>query len=611
MQPEGVDEDHRPAHLGAELDRIIDGGLIVPVYQPIVELASEQVVAYEALARGPEGSHLQRPDQLFRAAEATGRLDALDWACRTAAVQGALDARLRPPFSLFLNAEPHVLDSRMPAAFAGSWVTARMVYLRLMFEITERALTDRPAELISNVRRLRSWGWGVALDDVGADPRSLAMLPFLRPDVIKLDMRVTQDPDDIEVAEAVVAVNAEAERSGATIVAEGIETEAHLQTARAFGAHLAQGWYFGRPEPIPEPLPVAGPQIVISGVSEAEEIEGSPFEYLRKHLQPRVATVPRLLSLTRLLERRAASLPQPPVIVSAFQTAQRFVPAASLYAELAERLPLVVALGLHMQSEPAAGVRGVSLEEGDPLTDEWVISTISPYSAAMLAARELPADPRGSKQRIFESILTLNRDLVVAATKLVVARLVGEVDQQEVQRDDEVSFATAVAEAVAEAKQTEDLARPLLRLMSEMTGLESTFLSKVTEERDYDILVSENNGSLHVPEGTHLAWSQAVCKQALDVGRQSFDDLPQELPEDQSGRALGFRTFVTCPVVIEDGKVVGTLCGASSKPGGLSKAHVDMVRSFAALIASHVAQSASGSLADAGVARIDDTYTMP
>ncbi len=67
--------------------------------------------------------------------------------------------------------------------------------MRLVVEITERALTARPADLLPTIEQLREAGIGIALDDVGADHRSLALMPFLRPDVIQLDLRLTQgDP---------------------------------------------------------------------------------------------------------------------------------------------------------------------------------------------------------------------------------------------------------------------------------------------------------------------------------------------------------------------------------------------------------------------------------
>src|SRR4029453_11490950 len=97
----------------------------------------------------------------------------------------------------------------------------------------------------------------IAIDDVGADPRSLALMPFLEPDVIKLDMRLVQAQPSAEIARVTHAVSAEAERSGARVIAEGIETEAHAHRAAALGADLAQGWLFGRPGPLPEAIPAA------------------------------------------------------------------------------------------------------------------------------------------------------------------------------------------------------------------------------------------------------------------------------------------------------------------------------------------------------------------
>jgi hypothetical protein len=90
--------------LAGELRQILADGLVRSVYQPIVNLDTTEVVGYEALARGPVGSALERPDRLFATAHACGLLTELEWACRAAAVRGALDAKLRK--TLFVNVDP-------------------------------------------------------------------------------------------------------------------------------------------------------------------------------------------------------------------------------------------------------------------------------------------------------------------------------------------------------------------------------------------------------------------------------------------------------------------------------------------------------------------------
>nr|MBA3303033.1 EAL domain-containing protein [Acidimicrobiia bacterium] len=97
--------------LGAVLDR----GLVRAVLQPIVDIDSGAVVAYEALARGPAGTPLERPDVLFAAARRSGRVAELDWLCRAAAIRAALDAGIRPPTALFVNIEPEALGTVAPA----------------------------------------------------------------------------------------------------------------------------------------------------------------------------------------------------------------------------------------------------------------------------------------------------------------------------------------------------------------------------------------------------------------------------------------------------------------------------------------------------------------
>src|SRR5207244_8914962 len=101
------------------------------------------------------------------------------------------------------------------------------------------------------VARARRIGWGVALDDVGAEPRATSLMPFVQPDVIKVDLELLSRRSDEHVARVVNAVLAEAERTGATILAEGIATKDHLALARGIGATVGQGYFLGAPDSLP------------------------------------------------------------------------------------------------------------------------------------------------------------------------------------------------------------------------------------------------------------------------------------------------------------------------------------------------------------------------
>jgi EAL domain-containing protein (putative c-di-GMP-specific phosphodiesterase class I) len=394
------------------------------VYQPIVDLDSGETVGYEALARGPRGSGLERPDRLFAAARERGELAELDWECRAAAVAGALDAGLAPPDSLFVNVEPGSLASPCPAHLAGTWRRA-MDGLRVVLEITERALTSRPADLLAAVAAARERGWGVALDDVGADIRSLALMPLLRPDVIKLDLRLVQDQPDAEIAAIVNAVNAEAERTGALILAEGIETERQLFTARAMGARLAQGWYFGRPAELPSERRRSGGAIPFTSARGGYH-GASPYQLIRSQRTTRRADKRLLLAISRTLEEQALEIGSGAVVLSAFQDAARFTPATERrYTRLGFEAALVAALGVGMDPEPAFGVRGARIEQGDALTGEWSIAVVGPHFAAALVALDL-GDAGPDMDRRFDYALTYDRELVIEAAGSLMRRVLPE-----------------------------------------------------------------------------------------------------------------------------------------------------------------------------------------
>lgn len=402
-------------------DVLHDGGL-TPHFQPLVDLESGQVVAYEALIRGPRGSNLEHPGALFAAAHAADRLTELDLRCRIAAFRTAEAAGMAAGHTLFVNLEPSAVGRRAPAELEAA-AFAPPPGAQVVIEITERSLTADPAGLLRAVAELREQGFAIAIDDVGADDRSLALMPFLAPDVIKLDLALVQGRPSVQKATILNAISAQVERTGAQVVAEGIETEDQVGVARSLGATLAQGYLFSRPEPLPVPL--AAPAAPLPMLEHLPHPAArTPFEVLGNTRRPRRGTKALLRSISRSLELEAEALGTSAVALATFQHAHHYTPPVQrTYKQLGRRLAFVGVLGAGLPPFPAPGVRGGDLDGRDPLRDEWAVAVVGPHFSATLAARDL-GDAGPEDERRFDFVVSHDRDLAAAAAQSLMSRIV-------------------------------------------------------------------------------------------------------------------------------------------------------------------------------------------
>ena len=199
----------------ALVDALVEPGALASVYQPIVDLDSGRTVAYEALVRPLD-------DLAAAVARRDVRRCTRMWPHRRAGlgVPGG-SGRRRPPCgagegdAAVRQRRAGVAAQPRPQHLATLMSLANQA-LRVVVEVTERALLHDPAALVPALAGIRRNGMGIALDDVGADPASLALLPLVEPDVIKLDMRLVRRHTDAEIASIIGAVAADAERRGAT-----------------------------------------------------------------------------------------------------------------------------------------------------------------------------------------------------------------------------------------------------------------------------------------------------------------------------------------------------------------------------------------------------------
>ena len=402
-----------------DVEDIVESELVTSLYQPIVELDTGRIVAYEALARGPVGSDLESPTALFAAAAERGMTADLDWLCRAAAVRGALAAGLGRETMLFVNVEPSTLRSPRPQRFDDVDALARS-QLSIVVEVTERSVVNDPAALISTLGRIRAAGMGVAIDDLGAEPDSLVLLPFVAPDVTKLDLRLIQHAADGEIASIAGAVRADAERRGSWILAEGIETPAHLNRALVFGAQLGQGWMFGLPAPLPTDLDRERrrPGGSIIELAQARPVVATPWELVADWPQRRNANKGHLKPMSHHVEQHAVDGASR-VVLSAFQDAAFFTAGTRhRYEELARRHALVGVVASGMTTAPGIGVRGGALESCHPIADEWTVTVVGPHDAAALIARKrTDVETDIDDEEVFEYVITHDRETVIAAAR--------------------------------------------------------------------------------------------------------------------------------------------------------------------------------------------------
>lgn len=118
---------------------------------------------------------------------------------------------------------------------------------------------------------------------------------------------------------------------------------------------------------------------------------------------------------------------------------------------------------------------------------------------------------------------------------------------------------------VPQAKSLEQLTRPLLTLLGQVTGMESTYLTTIDLEQGVQrVEFARNDGDMEIPEGLQVPWEDTLCKRALDEGRAYTDDVSGCWGDSDAARALGIRTYVSAPIRAQDGRVLGTVCAASA-----------------------------------------------
>lgn len=226
-----------------EFRRMLDTGAVRVIFEPIVDLATENVVAYEALGRSNFPGLPASPSELFKIACSLGLEGQLSEVLFFKALEDA--ARLIPGERLFINLHPATTNT----PYLQNLIERVVPYARhqeIVFEVSEEAVTD--LDMIEDLHRnLKAHGMYLAYDDFGAGQARLLELMKVPPDYLKFDLRFIHHIENQAASfhQTLAVLVQLAADLGTTTLAEGIETEAEKETCRSLGFALAQGYLYG------------------------------------------------------------------------------------------------------------------------------------------------------------------------------------------------------------------------------------------------------------------------------------------------------------------------------------------------------------------------------
>jgi EAL domain-containing protein (putative c-di-GMP-specific phosphodiesterase class I) len=229
-----------------QFDHMLSQGALTPYFQPIIDLATSQAVAYEALVRS-RFVGLETPDSMFAAARQLGLVTEFSQFCRRESLEKSGQFRQLP--HLFLNTHPSEVTAE---SFLDSCAHLRQMtpMQPITIEIHEAAMTQ-VAAMVDVCRSLEALEISVAFDDFGAGQARIAELVEVRPRYVKFDRSLVHGlhGTDSSRRRVVSGLVATVRNIGIIPLAEGIETQDEAVACVELGFLLAQGFLYGNPMP--------------------------------------------------------------------------------------------------------------------------------------------------------------------------------------------------------------------------------------------------------------------------------------------------------------------------------------------------------------------------
>ena len=233
------------------LDELLAPSALSTVFQPIITFGADgagTLHGYEALTRGPRGTHASRADVLFEYVRRKRAEPEVDRVCVLAALRAARALPSCPHLSLNVHAatlgrDPEFVELVLEASRAHGFTPDQLV-----IEVVEQSSQWNTVGFAAALLALREAGVAIALDDLGLGHSNLHMVLEVRPDYLKLDRYFVTGASTDASRRAVLRLLSDLGRAiGSRVVAEGIETTQDLAAVRASGITLVQGYLLSPP----------------------------------------------------------------------------------------------------------------------------------------------------------------------------------------------------------------------------------------------------------------------------------------------------------------------------------------------------------------------------
>lgn len=398
------------AEAGSAVDTDTGELTVYPYFAPVCRLDNGALAAIEIQLRGHRDSPLASAEALKRAAramDAKRELDALAWSvART-------NCCVRLPMIVSMDVDSLSLVN-----------SASQEHLRRdIVVVTEAALIGSPARTLTAIDRARRDGKVIAVEDVGRRPQSMTLLPLIEPDVIILADSMISTRPDLSTARTAHAVSAQVERTGAVVVASGVDTALHRRRALALGAMYGVGELYPAEQSI-ERLPADAAETMppFPTWSTPAGAAESPYAIASAGRSATHSTKRLLIAMSTSLEMQASTAGPETLVLGTFQRAEHFTALSrARWLSMAEQISYAGVYGVGMGYIQESGIAHAPLDPLDPLVEEWNVVVLGPHFCGVLAAIDLHRGERDA-DREFDYVMSYDRSTVVRCARSILTR---------------------------------------------------------------------------------------------------------------------------------------------------------------------------------------------